>query len=82
MVYIQGTKVRFLLNFILPIAAVLFYTYLLIRTAWLCDDAYISYRVVDNFVNGYGLKWNISERVQAYTHPLWLFLNIIAYSLT
>ncbi|MDW8396206.1 MAG: hypothetical protein RMM31_08185, partial [Anaerolineae bacterium] len=31
-------------------------------------------RVVDNFVNGYGLVWNTDERVQAYTHPLWLLL--------
>ncbi len=38
------------------------------------DDAYITLRTVDNFINGYGLTWNISERVQAYTHPLWMFL--------
>jgi arabinofuranosyltransferase len=45
-----------------------------IRSSWLCDDAYISFRVVDNFIQGYGLTWNPAERVQAYTHPLWLFL--------
>ena len=42
--------------------------------AWLCDDAYISFRTADNFVHGYGLTWNVQERVQAYTHPLWLLL--------
>jgi arabinofuranosyltransferase len=47
---------------------------LLLPTAWICDDAYITMRTADNFVNGYGLTWNVSERVQAYTHPLWLFL--------
>ncbi len=47
-----------------------------VRTAWVCDDAYITYRVIDNFLHGYGLTWNVSERVQAYTHPLWLFINI------
>lgn len=31
-------------------------------------------RTVDNFVNGYGLRWNILERVQIYTHPMWMFL--------
>ncbi|CUS02406.2 conserved membrane protein of unknown function [Candidatus Promineifilum breve] len=41
--------------------------------AWLSDDAYITLRVVDNAVNGLGLTWNPAERVQAYTHPLWLF---------
>ncbi len=46
----------------------------LLRNAWLGDDAYITFRTVDNFINGYGLTWNTAERVQAYTHPLWLFL--------
>src|SRR5262245_37351062 len=46
---------------------------LLIRTAWLDDDAYITFRTVDNVLNGYGLRWNVVNRVQAYTHPLWMF---------
>jgi len=46
----------------------------LVRNAWLSDDAYITFRTIDNFVNGYGLTWNIAERVQAYTHPLWMSL--------
>ena len=46
----------------------------LIRTAWVCDDSYISFRVVDNFVNGYGLVWNVGERVQAFTNPLWVLV--------
>lgn len=45
----------------------------LARTAWVCDDAYITLRTVDNFVNGLGLRWSVDERVQAYTHPLWMF---------
>ncbi len=45
-----------------------------IRTAWLCDDAYISLRTVDNFTHGYGLRWNVAERVQSFTHPLWVLL--------
>ena len=44
------------------------------RTAWVSDDAYITFRVLDNAANGYGLRWNVAERVQAYTHPLWLFV--------
>jgi arabinofuranosyltransferase len=46
----------------------------LIRTAWIGDDAAITLRTVLNFVNGYGPTFNIDERVQAYTHPLWFFL--------
>jgi arabinofuranosyltransferase len=49
----------------------------LCRTAWLCDDSYITFRTIDNFVHGYGLRWNIDERVQAYTHPLWLIVMLL-----
>ncbi len=50
----------------------LFYLLVMIRSAWLCDDAYITLRTVDNFIHGYGLTWNTAERVQVYTHPLWM----------
>ncbi len=55
---------------------------IVVRRAWIADDAFISLRTVDNFVNGYGLTWNPDERVQAYTHPLWLFLLSAAYFIT
>lgn len=58
------------------------YVIVLFRTAWLSDDAYITLRTVDNFSNGYGLRWNVAERVQAYTHPLWLFLLSGVYFFT
>jgi arabinofuranosyltransferase len=45
-----------------------------VRTAWVGDDAYITFRTIDNFLHGYGLRWNPAERVQSYTHPLWLFV--------
>lgn len=44
--------------------------------AWVSEDAYITFRVIDNFMNGYGLRWNVHERVQVYTHPLWLLMHI------
>lgn len=49
---------------------------ILYRTAWLSDDAYISYRSIENFVKGYGFTFNPGQRVQAYTHPLWAFLHV------
>ena len=58
------------------------YLLLLLKTAWIGDDAYITFRTIDNFVNGYGLRWNIPERVQSYTHPLWLFLLSAIYFFT
>jgi arabinofuranosyltransferase len=56
-------------------AAIAVFAWLVIRDAWLCDDAFITFRVVDNFHNGFGLRWNVIDRVQVFTHPLWcLFL--------
>lgn len=44
----------------------------LLRNAWVCDDSFITLRTVDNLLHGYGLTWNPYERVQTFTHPLWL----------
>ena len=51
----------------------------LLRTAWLGDDAFITFRTVMNATHGHGLTFNIGERVQSYTHPLWLLLLTGAY---
>ncbi len=45
-----------------------------LRVAWVCDDAYITFRTIDNWLLGHGPVWNPGERVQAYTHPLWMLL--------
>ncbi|HOQ32846.1 MAG TPA: hypothetical protein PLA12_10080 [Candidatus Hydrogenedens sp.] len=71
-----------ILTSIILLGVWIFFAILFLRTAWLCDDAYISFRTVDNAVNGYGLRWNVNERVQAYTHPLWMLLHIPFYALT
>ena len=41
---------------------------------WACEDAYISFRYVENFLDGHGLVYNMGERVEGFTHPLWLLL--------
>jgi arabinofuranosyltransferase len=66
----------------LPILWLSLFTLALIRTAWVGDDAYFTFRTIDNFVHGYGLRWNIAERVQAFTHPLWLLLLTPFYWIT
>lgn len=52
------------------------FTILFAVTAWQCDDAYITHRSVGNFLAGHGLRWQLAERVQSFTHPLWLFLLV------
>jgi arabinofuranosyltransferase len=54
--------------------------YVFIVNAWVVDDAYITFRVIDNLLRGRGLVWNVGERVQVYTHPLWMFV-VAAFSL-
>ncbi len=61
---------------------ILFFLVVVIRTAWMCDDAYITLRTVDNLVHGYGPRWNTYERVQSYTHPLWMILISMPYFFT
>lgn len=53
-----------------------------LRSAWVCDDSYIAFRTVDNFTHGYGLTWNVDERVQAFTNPLWVFVVSFFYLFT
>ena len=62
--------------------AIMLFAIVLVYSAWLHDDAYITFRTVDNFVNGYGLTWNVSERVETYSNPLWMFLVSIPYFFT
>lgn len=58
---------------------ILLYLVALFRTAWVSDDALITYRTVLNFISGYGPTFNVDERVQAFTHPLW-FLMLSGFS--
>jgi arabinofuranosyltransferase len=54
----------------------------LVRTAAVTEDAFITFRVIDNALNGHGLVWNIGERVQPYTHPLWALLLLVFSALS
>jgi arabinofuranosyltransferase len=58
------------------IFVVLIFSIFYLFSAWVADDAYITFRTIENFHNGYGLRWNIIERVQSYTHPLWM-INLL-----
>lgn len=55
--------------FFLPLIAVAVHHVL--TYAWMCDDAYISFRYVRNFKDGLGLVFNRGERVEGYTNFLW-----------
>lgn len=71
---------------VLVLPFVFIYVWLLFKTAWVSDDAYITFRSIENFIHGYGLVHNIGERVQTFTHPLWFFVlsgaNFLVQQLT
>jgi arabinofuranosyltransferase len=58
-------------------AVIAVFAWLVIRDAWLCDDAFITFRVVENFHDGHGLRWNVIDRVQVFTHPLWCLVLVV-----
>lgn len=39
---------------------------------WVAEDAFINLRVVENLLAGHGPVFNLGERVEIYTSPLWL----------
>ena len=45
---------------------------------WMSDDGYINLRVVWNVLHGHGPVFNIGERVEAGTSPLWIFVLVVA----
>jgi arabinofuranosyltransferase len=69
---------RWLLSGIVVVAILV----IVVKNAWVCDDAFITFRTVDNLLNGLGLRWNPDERVQTYTHPLWMLLTTVVVSIT
>ena len=47
---------------------------LAIQNAWLCDDAFISFRYAQNLTRGLGLVYNAEEKVEGYTNFLWTLI--------
>jgi arabinofuranosyltransferase len=55
--------------------------YALVSRLWAAEDAYITFRYIDNFLHGYGLVYNVGDHVEGFTHPVWLFLVTIPAAL-
>ena len=46
--------------------------YAAFQRRWTTDDGFINYRIVHLLVQGHGPVFNVGERVEAYTSPLWI----------
>ncbi|MEA2474928.1 MAG: arabinofuranosyltransferase [Thermoleophilaceae bacterium] len=49
---------------------------------WMSDDGFINLRVTQNLLDGHGPVFNVGERVEAYTSPLWIALLTVGQKLT
>lgn len=45
-----------------------------VYTSAMVDDAYIFFRYAQHFADGHGLVFNVGERVEGYTSPLWVLI--------
>jgi arabinofuranosyltransferase len=68
---ISGLVLQLLNNVMLaaPVVALVALGY---RQRWISEDAYISLRVVEQILAGNGPVFNMGERVEAHTNPLWV----------
>ena len=60
-------------RFLVCLFAVLF-GLVVLKTAWMSDDAYFSVRAGYNLMHGHGLTSNADERVHGFTNPGWTVL--------
>ena len=58
------------------------FTYIFLVNAWLGDDCVHHVPRHVELVHGYGPVFNPGERVQAYTHPLWMLTMSVAHAIT
>ncbi|MFN8395517.1 MAG: hypothetical protein U0176_12820 [Bacteroidia bacterium] len=63
-------------------AACLALVAVVLLNAWVSDDAYITFRTCYNLTHGYGPVFNVGERVQTFTNPLWMLLVSAVYLFT
>jgi arabinofuranosyltransferase len=67
------------LSTIASLFAVAAFTVVFVLNAYVCDDAFMIFRTVDNALSGHGLTWNPGERVQVFTGPLYTLVLLAVY---
>ena len=61
----------------LQLACLLFCAAAILSRVWVAEDAYITFRVVENLFAGNGPVFNPGQRVEAFTHPLWFLCLVV-----
>lgn len=58
----------------LIILSISIFTVIYVLNFYVCDDAFYSFRSIDNLLSGHYFSYNPNERVQAFTNPLWTII--------
>jgi len=66
MTLIKKSTLLYLLTLVVAI-------FVFVKNAWVCEDAYIFFRSIEQLFAGNGPIWNPHERVQVFTSPLWFY---------
>ena len=56
--------------------ALFFCVWAVVSRVWVTEDAYITFRAIENLFAGHGLVFNPGDRVEVFTHPLWMLLLV------
>jgi len=72
--------IRVIQRFAYP-TVLLFALACIVSRIWVTEDAFITFRMVENLYSGSGYTFNPGENVEASTHPLWAAVLIIVRGL-
>lgn len=78
--YLSLSLIALWARYATSICGLVAFTALFVLNAYICDDAFMIFRSVDNLLTGHGLTWNPDERVQVYTGPLYTLMLAVAYA--
>ena len=69
-------------RWLVPALGLCWFAVIFANSAWLYEDAYISFRSIEQMYAGNGPVWNPGERVQVYTSVAWYWLGYVARLVT
>ena len=65
------------LRTLFSVLCAIFIAWAILSRVWVAEDAYITFRSVENLYAGHGLVFNPGVRSEASTHPLWTMLLLV-----
>lgn len=68
---------NFILNILFFVILISVILYRAVDRIWITEDAFISFKHIDNYFAGNGLSFNKWNRLECFTHPLWVFLILL-----